>query len=523
MRNFVIHSVLLGLICVAAYPCLSVLNGASRAALTPPVIGQTDYSRLLFSGYGKYKMLSAIRTLTPKDSLFLVFRQSDFAAFAQRRFIFMNNPKLIDVYGAKSKRECYERMRSLGLDYVYVPSYSSPLITNTHLFEVLGDASLSTLWMSFSGYRLYTLKAAPSSPAGAAASRLAGRDMDRMVWNAMGVASAGSASCPQAIEGLPARLQSPSDDGGGLLYSGAGLLGLSPEHCFDGFPVRADALHTVSYSVSGSGLYAAYVVFYNERGGCIGGTKLVDGVLDSSYGTPRRMVFQFVAPSYARQCRLVYELTGKGGLTLHGARIVEGEPAQERLSAMVVYDDAGKGGVPGKDVVYQDPLSALSDRSDSRIWGMVGSASVPSVLGGGVLYTGPGDVESAPLAVGAKRAVLRLRGVGLVDVCLRCFSSRFGGEGGYSDLPLGVYLLPGEDRDVVLDKTLDMPLAYDDYRVVIRPVTVMGLNHLFTDVPMVGRVELEGLSIYENKAQGAPMYGLCGEDWAEIFSLGEGR
>lgn len=439
----------------------------------------------------------------------------------------MNNPKLVDVYRSKSKRTCYEQMRRLGLNYVYVPSYSSPLITNTHLFEVLGDSSLSSLCLSFGGYRLYQLvdDASLIAPSVHASER----DMSGLQWTSFDVPAIRGASRPIAMGRLPVYIDSSSSSGGRALYSGVGLLPLSPRNCFDSFPIEPEGAYTVSYSMSGHGLYAVHVVFYDRRGRCIGGTKLVDGVLDSSYRVPREMCFQFVAPTPAAQCRLVCVLTGEGRLTLHDARLVEEERERGRRLMTVVYGEEDMGAPPSSQgVVFMDPLSAVSDKSESLIRTMLGEDGgqgglVPDVMAGGTLYTGPGDPEAAPLAVRSKRVVCRLGGVGLVDISLRCYSSRYGVSGGYHEQPLGVFLLPGDDEDAVVDAVLDLPSVYDDYRVLIKPVSVIGLNHLAPDAVMVGKVELRELTIYENRAQGLPLYGLEGEGWAKIYSLGADR
>ncbi len=116
-----------------------------------------NWSALLLSSFGRYKLIDYINHRTPKDSLFLVFRQNDFAFYGKRRFIRHLDPRMIPIYQIQDKYQAAQALREMGIDYIFLPSYMTPTYTDTCIHKVVADPLLCSLAVEANGAKLYRL------------------------------------------------------------------------------------------------------------------------------------------------------------------------------------------------------------------------------------------------------------------------------------------------------------------------------------------------------------------------------
>jgi len=124
--------------------------------------GDNDFSKILAAyPYSRWAIVEYIRKSTPLTSKFLVFRQSDFVAFAQRVFIIKTDPRLIEFYNSNSIDSAFEQLVDLGIDYIYVPATPQPTIYNSHLDTIISDPRFTRLEYEKAGWRLFKLHSVP--------------------------------------------------------------------------------------------------------------------------------------------------------------------------------------------------------------------------------------------------------------------------------------------------------------------------------------------------------------------------
>ena len=101
--------------------------------------------------------LRELRAKTPVDGHFLTFYQRGFAYYAQRPFISDLDPRMVEFYLAADTASALAVLRRLGIEYIYLPSWSWPTVDNSLITEIVHDPSLATLIVDRFGYRIYQL------------------------------------------------------------------------------------------------------------------------------------------------------------------------------------------------------------------------------------------------------------------------------------------------------------------------------------------------------------------------------
>lgn len=119
---------------------------------------RSDWDRLRNpKGHEPYELISYIHSSTSRDSIFLVFRMSEFGYYAQRKFISSLDPSMLPFFKTDSKSFAYNFLLSRDVDYIYVPPYEDPTITKTIVHKLLKDPKLTELVKDINGWRLYMI------------------------------------------------------------------------------------------------------------------------------------------------------------------------------------------------------------------------------------------------------------------------------------------------------------------------------------------------------------------------------
>ena len=116
-----------------------------------------EWSRLMYSRFGRYKIIDYINSRTPEDSLILVFRQNDFALYGKRKFIRHLDPRLVPVYQLDDPLDVAKELHGMGIDYIFLPSYYVPTFTDTAIYRLVSNPDLCRLEAEYEGAKLYRL------------------------------------------------------------------------------------------------------------------------------------------------------------------------------------------------------------------------------------------------------------------------------------------------------------------------------------------------------------------------------
>jgi hypothetical protein len=119
-------------------------------AAMPPQKQASDLSEM--------QAMKELRAKTSPAAFFLTFYQRGFAYYAQRQFISDLDPRMLEFYQAADKRSALAVLLRLGIEYVYVPTWSWPTLERSYIKAIVEDSTLAMLVLDKFGYRLYRLK-----------------------------------------------------------------------------------------------------------------------------------------------------------------------------------------------------------------------------------------------------------------------------------------------------------------------------------------------------------------------------
>jgi len=112
--------------------------------------------------WGPFSAIEYIRANTPQDALVLAFKPSDMFYSGRKMLSFMD-PRMIPVYLETNPQRAVARLRNQGVEFVYMPDYTFPVLYNSVLLQVFADPTLSRLEHSLDGYQVYSLHPAASA------------------------------------------------------------------------------------------------------------------------------------------------------------------------------------------------------------------------------------------------------------------------------------------------------------------------------------------------------------------------
>ena len=99
----------------------------------------------------------------PEDSKFLVYRQAEFAYYVRQNWIYDFDPKIIDLYNTRNKREAYAYLRGQGITHIFIPNYMPATLYNSAVVNLIGDPHYTRELYTHSGMRLLELFETPKN------------------------------------------------------------------------------------------------------------------------------------------------------------------------------------------------------------------------------------------------------------------------------------------------------------------------------------------------------------------------
>jgi hypothetical protein len=295
-------------------------------------ITQKDWIKLSNSSIHRYKVIQYIRESTPKNSLFLVYRMSDFAYYAERKFIQHADPLLNDLYMIDNKDQAHKFLLGLGVDYIYIPNYSDPTYYSTQIYRITADPTLSELIKQTGGYRLFKLHQSKRNVTTESVD-IGGvlhvittqiemrylRRAFRKVLGREGFANSDSvtaydlnlANDEDHHDSLTVRNSSGYNT---FIYTGSKQFDLSPHNSFSKSGIRPGMTYRLSADIQGKGVLKIILVGYlkNHK---IKREQIWSSVLSNK---SQFIESQFIASSYAYDYRIMIVLEGQGTLSMNG-------------------------------------------------------------------------------------------------------------------------------------------------------------------------------------------------------------
>lgn len=199
----------------------------------------------------------------PADKKVLAIRPADMF-YADRRMVSYLDPRMVPLYGERDPVAFVAKLKALGVEYVQMPNYFIPPVSNSALMPALARPDLSTLVRDVYVHQLYRLTPAdyPRKPG----ETLPRTDLSRMTW--VDYPSLGTGRLSVAIRSL-------SQQAGGLPYASASsavFLPASYSHILElggGQPhdpegnrpiaVEPGAEYTITLDVEGDGFIRVWV------------------------------------------------------------------------------------------------------------------------------------------------------------------------------------------------------------------------------------------------------------------------
>lgn len=295
-----------------------------RFNLDIKTITNDDWTKLVNSDIGKYKIIQYIRDKTPEDCLVLAFHQKDLNYYTKRKTVRHVDPRLFGFYKLDNKDKAYEFLLDLGIDYVYSPSYMLPTYFNSQIYRIVADPQLCELVMDEEGTRLFKLhktrrdknttpinsENADFSFKGHNGSGLSGWQ----VYNDSEEYKASNWLLENDEDGRYVLTVRNKGRNKTCIYSFPGRLTHSPSTAFSKKSLMESAT-TAHFSavVKGEGMLKVFLVHYPMLLEEDMWLPIWESILTKDY---KRIENQFITPAEIREYRLVIILQGKGQLSL---------------------------------------------------------------------------------------------------------------------------------------------------------------------------------------------------------------
>lgn len=270
----------------------------------------------------------------PPDRKVLAIRPADMF-YTDRRMVSYLDPKMVPVYGERDPVRFVSKLKELGIEYVQVPNYFIPPVSNSALMSVLAQPALSTLVRDVYAHQLYRL--APADPDGPPGEAPRSMDLSRKTW--VEYPSLGTGRLSVAVRSLGRQVDGlPYSNGSSSIFMPASyshtleLGGGQPHDPVGNEPIAVEpgGEYTITLGVEGDGFIRIWISQLSSPD-----VELRRGDLMGDFALSRevpRLTFQrrFRVMEGARYVRIAVQRLGISQLTLEHAdlrQLKKGQPA----------------------------------------------------------------------------------------------------------------------------------------------------------------------------------------------------
>lgn len=425
----------------------------------------------------QFEVIDYINNTTDPTSTFLVFRQSDFGLYAQRKWVRNLDPRLVTFYKQKDIKTAYKILTDLGINYIYLTSYPHPTVYNSMISSIISDPTIATLEYEAGDYRLFKLFPTPidlvTSPV------LPANVLAKQEWSLL------TDQFQQTIKkGTLAHIPASSDGLERIFYSDTGPLSFSPYFSFN--PKRKlqpNTIYRFSAKIKGYGLCNVHLAEYDARGKKVKFSKIWSGYLSNT--SFRKIYGSAKSTATTNEYRLVFNFPDKEEVLLKEVSFdmigtvadfaVKSEPVELSMSKIYANDFNAPQSVTLADVGWStysanrtvtwpsgihktddnNHVIFLSQPDHKQYW----------------LYTGQGKISDSPIRNLANswltvqkenrkyRISFRARGHGQVVL----YAISYNKEGDMTYNHLGLYSLPPKFKE--LHQSFELPDQAIGYRI----------------------------------------------------------
>jgi len=155
MVRFIIFVVCILLLLTNSINAVQKKYDAFNVCFTKQYFYESDFFKLqkYFKEY--VSVLDYVEKVTSRNDIFLLFRDSEFPLYVDRKFFSLLDPLLISIYRADSCKKIYDYLKKLQIRYLYVPCYPIPEIFNTKISFFKDNPKYTSLMFSDKYFKLY--------------------------------------------------------------------------------------------------------------------------------------------------------------------------------------------------------------------------------------------------------------------------------------------------------------------------------------------------------------------------------
>jgi len=270
----------------------------------------SDSEKYKNASHAAYQHISWIHNNTPEESLFLVFRWTDFAYYGNRKYIRDEDPRMHPVYKATSVEEVFIELKNLSVDYIVLPYFQYPTFYKTKLAELLANPEYTQLLVDLEYHRVFRLKQQEIR----ISSEVLKAEFKQY----------GDGELTSSYDKHPSFELTKKTRGTSEIY-------------FD-TPVVAEAEYKIGTAVKGKGFFSLQVYFKNEEDRVLGGATYWESALENDAKIfndvkswddikfYRPIATRFLTPKDTHHITLFFRLTGRGQLSADAIRLTRFEP-----------------------------------------------------------------------------------------------------------------------------------------------------------------------------------------------------
>lgn len=138
----------------------SIIAGSefSRFRITPVTALDPEPQKMTAADNAMIRIMTALDRQQQPGELALVFRQAEFAFYANEPFLYYLDNTLAHLYRTESVAELHRELLSLGIRFLVLPDYPRAEVENSHFEPLLADPTRTHLLYEYEDNRLFRLR-----------------------------------------------------------------------------------------------------------------------------------------------------------------------------------------------------------------------------------------------------------------------------------------------------------------------------------------------------------------------------
>ena len=119
---------------------------------------EEEITKALSSARPSFHLIDRINRTTPPDAVVLIFGQTGFPFYGERRYYLRYDERMVDLFHSRSVDEAWRFVGSLGITHVLLDTEPWPTLYNSIVESLLASPDHVELLYDFDGHRLFRVK-----------------------------------------------------------------------------------------------------------------------------------------------------------------------------------------------------------------------------------------------------------------------------------------------------------------------------------------------------------------------------